>query len=175
MINRTTLNELSMEAIELLKDRPISAPALNILRWMNPARQVEAAELMVSTGNFSRNFAQALLVATKPEGRITSGSRPIPGLSEEQKVRMQQELECVLNDFRATEIYGADVLSLVVASGYVSKLIGNKAIESYLGQNHPEILQEFRTVVATGSLDEFVRQARLTKCTSGGSRLQSNV
>jgi hypothetical protein len=69
---------------------------------------------------------------------------------------MQREMGYLLNDFGATEGYGADVLSLVVATGYVKKLIGNKEIESYLHRNHPDILQKFRTIVATVSLDHSV-------------------
>jgi hypothetical protein len=109
---------------------------------------------MVSTGNFSRNFAQALLVASEPEDRVKMRSRPIVGLSQEQKVKMQRELGSLLNDFEIMESHGADMLCLLVASGYISKLINNREIESYLGQNHPEILQEFRTIVATGLLDD---------------------
>jgi hypothetical protein len=36
--------------------------------------------------------------------------------------------------------YGDDVLNLVVASGYLSKLLGNRKVEPYLGRHHPEIL-----------------------------------
>ena len=150
------LNQLSMEAVELLKGKPIVKSTLNIFRWMSPPRQVEVAKLMVSTGNFSRSFAQALLVATKPDDRVTMKSRPIYGLSDEQKAEMQRELESLLKDIGALENYGADVLSLVVASGYISKLINDQAIESYLGQSHPEILQEFRTIVAAASLEGSV-------------------
>lgn len=50
--------------------------------------------------------------------------------------------------------YGADALKLVVASGFISKLIENQAIESYLSTNHPDILREFRAIVAAVSLDD---------------------
>lgn len=152
------LNQLSAGALERLKDKPIAANAIKFLLRMKPARQVEAAELIVSTGNFTRRFAQALYVATKPGDRLTPRykHKRMRGLPHEQQAKMQQKLEYLLNDFSdfgATENYGSNVLSLVVASGYVSKLIGNNAIESYLGRNHPEILQEFRTIVAAVSLE----------------------
>jgi hypothetical protein len=121
---------------------------------MTPTRQVAAAKFMLSTGNYSKSFAKALLVATNPAGRVTSRIRPIPGLSADMKDDMQRELKHLLNDLTGAENYGADVLSLVVASGYVTRLIENKAIEDYLSRTHPDILQEFRAIAATVSLDD---------------------
>jgi hypothetical protein len=147
------LDQLSAEAFELLKDTPISATALNTLRWMRPKRQVEAANLMVSTGNYSRSFAKALLIATKPAERVNMRSRPVRGLSRAQQESMQQELDNLLSDAKVTESYGADQLNLVVASAYVSRLISNKTIESFLGQHHREYLEEFRAIVSAASLN----------------------
>jgi hypothetical protein len=46
------------------------------------------------------------------------------------------------------------VFNLVVAAGYLSSLIGNLRLSGHLGRNHPEILTEFRAIVATTSLGE---------------------
>jgi hypothetical protein len=146
--------QLSAEAVRLLSGKPIPSNALNMLRRMSQPRQVEAAEFMISTGNFSRSFVQALLAATRPEDCDMSRSKPISGLSQERRLNMQQELEEVLKDVAVTKNYGVDVLSLVVASSYISKLIGNKEIEGYLRRNHPEILQEFRAITSAESLDD---------------------
>ncbi len=148
------LNQLSAEAFNLLKDTPIGANALKVLLRMKPTRQVEAAKLIVSAGNFTRRFAQALYTATKRENRVMPrGTRRMSGLPQKQEIKMQHELECLLNDSQATESYGTDVLSLVVASGYVSKLIGNQAIENYLASHHSEILERFKAIVSAVSLD----------------------
>ena len=50
--------------------------------------------------------------------------------------------------------YGDTVLNLVVASGYLSSLIGNYRVSGYLERHHPEILTEFRAIVAATSLEE---------------------
>jgi hypothetical protein len=64
-------------------------------------------------------------------------------------------METVTGDFKAIEAsYGEDVLHLVVASGYLNRLISNSAIEDYLERRHPELLVEFRAVVAATSLDQ---------------------
>ena len=50
--------------------------------------------------------------------------------------------------------YGDTVLNLVVGSGYLSSLIGNPRLSGYLERHHPEILIEFRAIVAATSLEE---------------------
>jgi hypothetical protein len=46
------------------------------------------------------------------------------------------------------------VLNLVVAAGYLSSLIGNSRMSGYLERHHPEILTEFRAIVAATLLEE---------------------
>ena len=60
---------------------------------------------------------------------------------------------------RVAASYGDTVLDLVVASGYLSGLIGNPRISHYLEQHHPEILTEFRATVAATSLEEAAEEA----------------
>jgi hypothetical protein len=145
------LNELNKEALDLLNGRPIVGRTLRILRWMSPARQVESAKLMLSTGDFSTSFVQALLLATEPEDRLLRRGRPVFGVSQEQKVKMQRELKSLLSEVGIMDSYGADMLSLVIASRYISKLINNQAIEKYLSQSYPATLQEFQSIVAAAS------------------------
>ena len=52
--------------------------------------------------------------------------------------------------------YGSDLLNLVVARGYLSKLISTLPVKDYLTQNHPDILDTFELVVNTVSMDEAV-------------------
>jgi hypothetical protein len=66
--------------------------------------------------------------------------------------RMEKEMESLQQDFKAVETsYGDDVLQLVIASGYLAKLIANREIEKYLVTHHAEILGEFRSIVAATS------------------------
>jgi hypothetical protein len=153
-MNEAMPYKLNAETVRLLSGKAIPSSALNMLRRMRPSRQVEAAEFMISTGNFSRSFVQALLAATKREDCDMSRSKPISGLSQTQRLEMQQELERVLKEFAMTRNYGIEVLSLVVATGFIAKLIENHAIASYLSRNHPDILREFRTILDAVPLGE---------------------
>jgi hypothetical protein len=58
-------------------------------------------------------------------------------------------------EFKAVSAsYGDTVLNLVVAAGYLSSLIGNPRVSGYLERRHPEILSEFKAIVAATSLEE---------------------
>jgi len=72
----------------------------------------------------------------------------IRGLSEEQIEHMERESSNVDREFRMIEqSYGTDHLDLVLAMGYVSRLIDNVRVVHHLARNHPEILAEFQRIV----------------------------
>ena len=127
----------------------------DILRKMKPYRQTETAELMASMNNFTGAYAKAILAATRQDD-LAKPERPkaINGVTPDQMARMERELEKLTQDYRAIEAtFGDDVLQLVLASRYLGRLIENAAVTGYLDTRHPEIVAEFRTIVAATSLD----------------------
>jgi ParB-like chromosome segregation protein Spo0J len=153
---RVLLVGICPEAIELLKDKSVNSRTFDILRKMKPMRQIEAAELMATAGNYSLSYARALLAATRQADLVKSDEpKKIAGMTSEQMARMEREMEKLQRDLKTVESrYGEDVLQLVIASGYLSKLVANAEIKRYLGQHHPEILSEFRAIIAATSLDQ---------------------
>jgi len=153
---RTMLNGVAPEVVEMFKDRIVSQIVFETLRKMKPMRQIEAAELMCTAGNFSSSYGKAILAATKQSdlAHPERGKR-INGMTIEQMARMEREMASLQQEFKAVDAtYGDDVLVLVIAVGYLSKLIGNRKIERYLSQHHGEILSEFRSVISVASLDQ---------------------
>jgi hypothetical protein len=47
--------------------------------------------------------------------------------------------------------YGTDHLDLVLAKGYLAKLLGNARVVRYLVQHHQEILREFQKLAVLES------------------------
>jgi hypothetical protein len=45
------------------------------------------------------------------------------------------------------------MLNLMIATRYISKLVSNRIIVSYLDEHHPEILKEFHTILSATSLN----------------------
>lgn len=158
---RMLLDGICAEVVEMLKDRHFDGHVMRHLRKMKPARQIEAAELMVSLNNFTMTYAGALLAATPP-AQLLDPEKPkqLKGVSAEQMSRMEQEMSLVQSRFKAIEqSYGTDVLNMVVTRGYVAKLLANPAVVKFLQGNYPEFLAEFRAIVAAGSLEEGVGKA----------------
>jgi hypothetical protein len=153
---RTLLDGVCPEVAEMLKDKSVDTDVLTLLRKMKPLRQIEAVELMSAMNNFTARYAQALLAATRRED-LAQPDRPkkIGGLSAEQMARMEREMDGLQREFKAVSAsYGDTVLNLVVAAGYLSSLISNPRVSGYLERHHPEILSEFRAIVAATSLEE---------------------
>jgi hypothetical protein len=48
----------------------------------------------------------------------------------------------------------------VVAKGYLTKLLANDAVKSYVGHYEPETLTHLELVVSTVSMEEAVQQQR---------------
>jgi ParB-like chromosome segregation protein Spo0J len=153
---RTLLDGVCPEVAEMLKDKSVDAAVFALLRKMKPLRQIEAVELMSAMNNFTARYAQALLAATRREDLAQPDrTKKIGDLSAEQMARMEREMDGLQREFKAVSAsYGDTVLNLVVAAGYLSSLIGNLRLSGYLGRHHPEILTEFRAIVAATSLEE---------------------
>ena len=142
---RRLLDGICPEAAALLEDKHISINSFDALRRMQPERQVEAAELMVAMNKFTISYARTLLAAT-PEAQLVPGKRHIKlhGVTDEQLALMQRESANLDREFRLIEeSYGLDHLDLVLARGYLVRLITNERIARYLRQNHKEIMSEF--------------------------------
>lgn len=152
----TLLDGICTEASELLKDRQFSAEISRVIRKMKPTRQVECVELMVSANNITVAYAEALLVAT-PTEMLVDGKKPqkLTGVTQEQMSRMEREMANLQGQYKLVEqTYAEDVLNLVLARGYLAKLLDNKSVVSYIKQRRPEVLEQFEVIVETTSLDQ---------------------
>jgi ParB-like chromosome segregation protein Spo0J len=153
---RMMLGGICPEVVDLLKDKSLNPTTFDVLRKMKPMRQIEAADLMSTAGNYTASYAKALLAATRQADLVKSEQpKKVGGLTPDQMARMEREMETVQQDLKMVEArYGDDVLHLVIASGYLSKLLNNKDIRRYLSQHHPELLAEFIAIVSATSLDQ---------------------
>jgi hypothetical protein len=69
----------------------------------------------------------------RPGARISSNRKRVHGLSAEQMARMEHEMDGLHREFKADSASSGDtVLNLVVASGYLSSLLGNARVSGYL-------------------------------------------
>jgi DNA-directed RNA polymerase subunit K/omega len=157
---KKVLNELNLlhgihpDAVELLKDKPIHAKALRVLRRVKPLRQFEMAENMCAVNNYTEKYALALVAGTRVE-QMVYGRKPkeLNGVNAESLARMEQEMESLRVDFEQLEQSHSDnVYALVVIQGYVKRLLTNERIKRFLERNHPDMLPELIQIAEMDSL-----------------------
>jgi ParB-like chromosome segregation protein Spo0J len=152
---RNLLSGISDDVVELLKDKPVSKVAFQKLRKMKPIRQLEAAELMVSANNYTESYARALLATSRPPDlhkpdELTKAT----GLSAEQMAHLEREMASISEDYKELEAsYGDDMLVLVVASGFLERLLSKSEIEGFLADRYPEFLEPLRAIALAASLE----------------------
>lgn len=149
------LDGICSEVVDILKDWTFSTEIAPVLRRMKPTRQVECAELMVSANNVTTSYARALLAATPPELRTPGRTQMRPaGMSQEQLARMQNEMSNLLGQYKmAEQSHGEDMLNLMLARGYIVKLMANPRVMRYLQNHYQEVLEEFARIVEMTSID----------------------
>lgn len=144
---RNLLVGICPEAAHLLRDKHVALNTFGELRRLKPMRQIEAAELMIAMNRYSISYARSLVAAT-PDDQIVEGRRKAShGLSDDQIALMERESANLDREFKMIEqSYGTDHLDLVLATGYVARLLANVRIVRYLAQHHSEILAEFQKI-----------------------------
>ncbi|MCK5912110.1 MAG: chromosome partitioning protein ParB, partial [Caulobacter sp.] len=108
------------------------------------------------TNNYSINYAKALLATTKSADlHRPEDLKKATGLTTEQMARLEREMASVTHDYKELEAtYGDDMLLLVIAAGFLERLLSKREVERFLAVRHPEILENFRSIVAAASLDQ---------------------
>lgn len=144
---RNLLVGICPEAAHLLRDKHVPVNVFTELRFLKPVRQIEAAQAMVTMNCYSRTYAKSLVAATPADQLVEGKKIRLRGLSTDQIRTMQRESENLDRELKRIERdYGADHLDLVLAIGYVRRLLDNARIVGHLARHHAELLSEFQKV-----------------------------
>ena len=151
---RNLLKYIDPEVVDLLKDKQISPGAIRILRKMDLLRQIEVAELMIAAHNFTVPYAQALLAATPQDQLLEKEKeRKIAGLTPDERTKMEIESSALARDIKIVkDNYGKDTLNLVLACGFISRILENARVVRYLSKGYPDMLSEFQKIIEATSL-----------------------
>jgi ParB-like chromosome segregation protein Spo0J len=151
------LDGIAPEAARLLRDRQVSPEVFRVLRKMKPIRQIEAAEMMIAANKFAKSYADMILVTTRPEALLERAKSQVgKDISPEDITRMEAEMERLQHDSSAIEdTIGDTMLSLVVAKGFISRLLRNENIRRHLQRHHPDLLSS-----VTATLDAIAADGR---------------
>lgn len=142
------LDGICDEAAAMLKEKPCPMGVFEILKKMLPLRQIDAAETMINSNNYSISYASAILMGT-PQAQLVQPNKPktrknvtpeVIARLERELARMQEGIASIHDD------YAKNNLHLTVVKGYIRKLLDNGRVLAYLLQNRPEFVPEFQSI-----------------------------
>lgn len=148
------LNGIAPEVVEMLKVRMVAQDVFRALRQMKPIRQIETVEMMISANCFTQNYARMVLAATRPEMLVEKKKKQAADVSSVDIARMEREMENLQHDYKQVEdTLGETMLVLVVAKGYLARLLRDEAISAYLKRHYAELLEELQSIMDAVTLD----------------------
>ncbi len=153
---RDLLCGICPEAVDLLRDQRSPPGSLRSLKKVMPMRQIEMAELMVASNNFSASYAKCLLAATPQEQLVEKDTpKDLPGLRPKDLIRIEREMHVLEKDFRRIQdSYGRNTLNLVLAVGYLRRLLENAVLVKFLSRRYGDLLSEFEKLAEVTDLRE---------------------
>lgn len=144
---RNLLVGISDEVADLLKDKRLAVESFRMLKRLKPERQLAAARLMVAMNQYTIAYVGSLVAASAPDQLVRPPKRKKATISENQRALMEEESARLDSEIGKIEkSYGSDHLDLVLAIGYVSRLLENAAVVRYLAKKDPDILAEFQKI-----------------------------
>ncbi|MHA3103211.1 plasmid partitioning protein RepB C-terminal domain-containing protein [Acinetobacter sp. ANC 3791] len=149
------LQGICPEVIELLKNREVSPNIFPLLRKMKSVRQIECVELMLSLNNLTVPYAKALLMTTdgnmlnNPKQKIKKSDITFEAIKKIENDRANLQIQFKILE----QSYAQDTLNLVLAVGYLKKLLSNNNIENYLNKNHLEIYSELKAIIQASATE----------------------
>lgn len=150
------LDGICPEVIDMLKHKNVGRAVLTAIRPMKAARQVVVVDLMLNGGSLTSSYARALREGTKEADlKENYKTRRHTKLSPEQIARIQRETESLQQEYKLVdELFGGEILDLVVVRAYVAKILRNDEITQFLKVHHPEIGDTLLELVATASPEQ---------------------
>ncbi|HEM8180214.1 TPA: hypothetical protein U2M35_004115 [Providencia rettgeri] len=135
------LNGISRVVVKKLADKQVSKDIFRILRKMKPERQIEAVDMMIASNKYSSTYANMMLAASQPNELVAekkkNSSDPVLGLAI-----IEKEMTKLKRNYKISEEKLAELnLSLVVAQGYINKLLRNQSIVSFLKEEYVNVYE----------------------------------
>lgn len=172
--SRSHPSGICAEAARILENCYVSPGVIKALRRVSPTRQVEAAEHMFASGNCSVLFARGLVEISNPDSIVVQpGNRKFP-TSARLRAKLQKEAPSLVRNLaRIRQNYGREMLTLIVASRYVERLLADHELAHHISRYHPEALSALRFVLVTTKHSDLKRKRRTSPSNSSKKSTQN--
>lgn len=141
------LNGIAKEVIDKLANKQVGKDVFRILRKMKPERQMEVVDMMIASNKFSLTYANMMLLSSRKEELVESHRSKSANDDLTELSVMQKELNRLKENYKVSEEKLADLkMALIVAKGYVNRLLNNSAIVDLLENEQNEIYLTLKEV-----------------------------
>lgn len=147
---KNMLEGVCQEAIDLLKDKIMSASVFRILKKMKPLRQIKVALIMNDQNRYSYLYTKSLFDGT-PVEQLVNGTKEkrLSPATLEKRMRLEEENISLSEDIRSQEeTYGINMLHLTAIQSYLRRFMNNEKVANYLQRYHGEIYEKFSEIIA---------------------------
>ena len=109
---------------------------------------MEAADMMIAANKFTKSYAEMILVASSQEDLVDHAQKKKKHADSLEKLSLlEQEMDRLKEDYTRTEKEISDTnLSLIVAGGYLKRLLDNSAVKEFISLYYADILTALDTV-----------------------------
>ncbi|MCW1924253.1 ParB N-terminal domain-containing protein [Luteolibacter arcticus] len=144
---------LCQEVVNLLKDKQLAPGTLKLLKRVVASRQIEIAELLTAANNYTKPYAEALVLGT-PKEKLVDKSAPKPRKIKPQELhRMEVEMESLQKEYKVCEqTFAGNMLQLTLFRGFLKKLLANPKVERFLKNRHAGLHQELSEIAASETI-----------------------
>lgn len=137
--DRNEVEVRATDAKSLLESKPVSPKAWSFIARMNPTRQIEAARLMIASGCYNAPYARALISVTDAS-LIKDRGRPRLLMESPSRKNANQEITDLADKLKSVSgVTGTDLLIVLIARGYIQRLLGNLPITKYLRRHWADV------------------------------------
>jgi hypothetical protein len=95
--------------------------------------------------------------AATPQAQVLDQEKPrdVASLTPEDVARIEKEMDTVGRNYKnIEESFGRNSLNLVLAVGYLKRLLDNARIVKFLSQRYPDILGTFQQIIDAAPLEK---------------------
>jgi len=141
------LDNIHPDVIEMFKTRKIPSKTFAYLRRMKDMRQIEVAQFMCNSNNFTAPLAHHFWADTKPDmlrvQPTKTNEADIAKLASLENAigKIHKEYKVIYGDF------GRHVARLQVAQAWVRSIVANALARKFLERHYPDILRRFSELV----------------------------
>lgn len=146
--------DIDPAVMEILKKCNVSERTIKIISKVKPYRQIQIAQFMLDSNNFSSSLAKALYLSSPESDMIVK-----PRFNSKTKInaetisKLNTEVEVTSEQLKfAEEQYAINIHTFVTAIGFMKRILDNQNIDNYITRHFPSTYSVLKNIIKSESI-----------------------